>query len=445
MKRTGKEKVKKQKDDEVVFLKAKTKTTKEKQSSAKFDDVQRLVYLLQVHQVELEHQNEELRLAHQELESSRDKYVNLFDFSPIPYFTLDSDGIIKEANLSASRMFGYDRKNFVGRNLIYHIVLEERDVFHIFLNSIFDSSIKQSCELTVINKEKRNFRVLLEGLNLNSESDSKPSCQVALIDLTEFKRIENSLKESNEKLKVLNDTKDKFFSIIAHDLKTPFQSLLGFSEMLATEIETLSQDEIVTFSRGLNEDLRNLYGLLDNLLHWSMMQRNMVDYNPDNINLHEAVEKVIEISNQSAAKKNISITNLINAEVFVHADIDMLRLIIQNLIINAIKFTRKDGHIIISAAEKRNLIEVTVRDTGIGIRPEIFDKIFSFKKMSSSNGTEGEQGTGLGLPLCKEFIDRNEGKIWVESEPGKGSKFIFTLRKSAAIETGNKKQDFRKD
>jgi signal transduction histidine kinase len=115
--------------------------------------------------------------------------------------------------------------------------------------------------------------------------------------------------------------------------------------------------------------------------------------------------------------------------MFACADIDILRLVVQNLIINAIKFTKTDGHIIVSAVDKKDLIEVTVRDTGIGIQPEIFDEIFSFKKMFSSNGTEGEQGTGLGLPLCKEFLDRNDGKLWVESEPGKGSKFIFTLPK----------------
>jgi len=426
--KTGKTKTKNLKNIK-KSVKKKTEPEVIKPQAKQLDDVQRLVYLLQVHQVELEHQNEELRIAHEELESSRDKYVNLFDFSPIPYFTLSADGIIKEVNLSASRMFGYDRKKFIGRNFNNHVSLEERDIFHIFINAVFNSPIKHSCELRVTNKDKRNFQVLLEGLKLNDELKSEPTCQIALIDLTEYKRIENSLKETNEELKILNDTKDKFFSIIAHDLKTPFQSLLGFSEMLATEIESLSQEEIVLFSRGLNEDLRNLYGLLDNLLHWSMMQRDMVVFKPGKINLYEAVEKVIGISNQSASKKNISITNQINTEMFACADIDILRLVVQNLIINAIKFTKTDGHIIVSAVDKKDLIEVTVRDTGIGIQPEIFDEIFSFKKMFSSNGTEGEQGTGLGLPLCKEFLDRNDGKLWVESEPGKGSKFIFTLPK----------------
>lgn len=439
MKRTGKEK---QKDDEVIFLKARTKAKKPKPknpSSNKFDDVQRLVYLLQVHQVELEHQNEELRIAHEELESSRDKYVNLFDFSPIPYFTLDDDGIIKEVNLNASRMLGHDRKKLIDRKLIAHIAMEERDVFQIFLNAIFNTSVKQSCELKIINKEKRVFEVRLEGLKLNDVPGSEPKCQVAVIDMTEYKRIENSLKETNEELQVLNDTKDKFFSIIAHDLRNPFHSLLGFSEILSTEIETLSKEEIVKFSRGLNEDLRNLYGLLDNLLHWSMMQRDKLEVNPEDIKLYDAVNKVIEILNQNAVQKNISITNEIDAGTIVHADIDMLRLVIQNLIINAIKFTKINGKILISAVERRDLVEISVLDTGIGINPKIVHDLFDFNKMNSTNGTEGEQGTGLGLPLCKEFIDRNEGKIWVESQPGNGSKFIFTLRKSNAIKTGSSK------
>jgi PAS domain S-box-containing protein len=445
MKRTGKEKEKKQKDDDVIFLKPKVKSNKAKQSSAQFDDVQRLVYLLQVHQVELEHQNEELRLVQEELEASRDKYVNLFDFSPIPYFTLNADGIIKEVNLSASRMFGYDRKKFVGRNFKTHLVLEERDVFHIFLNSIFDSSIKQSCEVRVTNKAKREFQVLLEGLKLTTESESEPTCQVALIDLTEYKRIENSLKEANEELKALNETKDKFFSIIAHDLRNPFHSLLGFSEILATEIKTLSNEEIVTFSKGLNEDLRSIYGLLDNLLQWSMIQRSILDYNPVTLDLHNLISKMIAVSRKIAEDKSISIENNVEKGTFVYADADMLRSIIQNLLINAIKFTRKHGSIILSSVEKGNLIEVSVKDSGMGIERKTMSNLFSFDRLSSTTGTAGERGTGLGLPLCKEFVERNDGKIWLESEPGKGSTFIFTLQKSSAIETGKGNKDFRKD
>jgi PAS domain S-box-containing protein len=410
-------------------VKKKTEPKIIKPEAKQLDDIQRLVYLLQVHQVELEHQNEELRIAHEELEVSRNKYVNLFDFSPTPYFTLDQEGIIKESNLGASKMFGVDRNKLIGKHFDTFIPMGERNIFHSFIKAVFNFSMKQSCELSIINKDKREFHVLLEGLELEDTLESEKKCQVALIDLTEYKRVANSLIKTNEELNALNTTKDKFFSIIAHDLRSPFQSLLGFSETLATEIDVMSNEEIALFSKGLNDDLRNIYGLLDNLLQWSMIQRNMLEHNPVNLNLYDVVNKIIGISNQSAKEKNISIVNNIEKETLVYADSVMLRSVIQNLIINAIKFTRPEGQIIVSSIEKSRLIEVSVEDTGIGIDPKLILGLFSFDTIFTTNGTAGEKGTGLGLPLCKEFVERNEGKLWVESEPGKGSKFVFTLSK----------------
>ncbi|MFZ2322303.1 MAG: PAS domain-containing sensor histidine kinase [Ignavibacteriaceae bacterium] len=397
-------------------------------AAQQFEDIQKLVYLLQVHQVELEHQNEELRIAHEELEESRNKYVNLFDFSPTPYFTLDKGGIIKEVNLSASKMFSVDRNKLIGKCFTIFISLEQRDIFNSFINNVLNSDVKHSCELKIINKDKRIFQVLLEGLKLDDTLGLDQKCQVALIDLTEYKKIENSLKESNEQLTELNATKDKFFSIIAHDLRSPFQSLLSFSELLVTEIETLSHEEIVSFSGILNNNLRSLYGLLVNLLHWLFLQRNLLECNPVNINLYDEVNKIMGISKQSAKEKNIDISNNINIGTLVFADIDMLRLVIQNLILNAIKFTQTNGRIIVSSIRKGGNVEVSVEDNGIGIDKENISKLFQFNTIFTTEGTLGEKGTGLGLPLCKEFVERNSGKIWAESELGKGSKFIFTLR-----------------
>jgi len=410
-------------------VKKKTEPMVKKPDAKQLNDIQRLVYLLQVHQVELEHQNEELRIAHEELEVSRNKYVNLFDFSPTPYFTLDTEGIIKESNLSASKMFGVDRNKLIGKHFDTFIPMGERNIFHSFIKAVFNFSMKQSCELSLINKDKREFHVLLEGLELEDTLGSEKKCQVAIIDLTEYKRVENSLIRTNEELNALNTTKDKFFSIIAHDLKSPFQSLLGFSETLATEIDIMSNEEIALFSKGLNDDLRNIYGLLDNLLQWSIIQRNMLEHNPENVNLYDQVSKIIGIADQDAKKKNITIFNRIESGTFVYVDSVMLRSVIQNLINNAIKFTKAGGQIVASSIEKSHLIEVSVEDTGIGIDPKLIHGLFSFDTIFTTNGTAGEKGTGLGLPLCKEFVERNEGKIWVETIPGKGSKFIFTLPK----------------
>jgi PAS domain S-box-containing protein len=156
---------------------------KSKNQSAEIEDVKRLIHLLQVNQIELEHQNQELRIVHEELEVSRNKYVNLFDFSPIPYFTLNMDGIIKEVNLIACKMFGIDRNKLVGKRFIPFIPLDKREVFDKFINNVFSSDIKNSCELEVMNKDKRVFNVRLEGLKLEDALQTDQKCQVALIEL----------------------------------------------------------------------------------------------------------------------------------------------------------------------------------------------------------------------------------------------------------------------
>jgi PAS domain S-box-containing protein len=392
------------------------------------DDVQRLVHLLQVHQVELEHQNEELRIAQVELEVSRNKYVNLFDFSPTPYFTLDQDGVIEEVNLSAGKILGFERKKLIGRKIITFIPTDAREVFLSFLNDVFSSTEKQACHLKIMNKDKNLLQVLLEGIKLEDTLEPDPKCQVALIDLTEFKKVEDRLNKTNEELKELNGTKDKFFSIIAHDLRSPFEALLKYSELLATETEKLSHEEILQFSGALNEILNNLYGLLENLLHWSMLQRDLISFKPENININYTIEKIIRVSNHNFLRKNISVSNQTEKEILVYADANMLQLIIQNLIINAIKFTPEGGEISISAKIINKFVEVSICDTGIGIDPEISSTLFDFTTIYTTHGTSGERGTGLGLPLCKEFVERNGGKIRIESEPGNGSKFIFTLQ-----------------
>ena len=413
-----------------ISPKAKRPASDKPDDKVNFESVQRLVHLLQVHQIELEHQNQELRIAQAELEVSRNKYVNLFDFSPIPYFTLDPDGIIKEVNLSASKMFEIDRNKLIGKHFITFISSDERDIFHSFIKTVFKSPMKHSCELNVMNKNKRLFHVQLEGLMIEDSLDSVQKCQVGLIDLTEFKRIETSLKESNEELKILNTTKDKFFSIIAHDLRSPFQALLGYSKLLATEFESLSQEEIIQFNKGLNEILIDLFGLLENLLNWSMMQRDVLEYNPVNLNLYDVVNKIVKRSSHNVKEKNISLLNNVDNEALVYADADMLCSIIQNLIVNAIKFTPNEGQVIVSSTAKNGFVEVSVEDTGIGIESEKSSELFNFNRLFSTEGTAGEKGTGLGLPLCKEFVEKNGGKIRIESELGKGSKFTFTLPKA---------------
>ncbi len=171
------------------------------------EEVQKLVHLLQVNQVELEHQNQELRIAEEELEASRSKYVNLFDFSPIPYFALDPAGIIKEVNLSAGRLLGIDRHKLIGKNITAHIPSEERNSFKSFVKTVFESPVKQSCKMRVTGKDNSVFYVLVEGVIPDDTVESDQRCQIALIDLTEFKKLEDAYKELSDELRVLKSAR----------------------------------------------------------------------------------------------------------------------------------------------------------------------------------------------------------------------------------------------
>jgi PAS domain S-box-containing protein len=396
-----------------------------KQHNSKLEDVQKLVELLKIQQIELEHQNQELRITQQELEESRNKYVDLFDFSPIPYFTLDSDGIIKEVNLSASKMFGIDRKYLIGKNLFTYIHPQDRDIFNSFIKSLFNSSDKQSLELKIVNKDKHLFRVLLEGLMLDDIMELPRKCHIALIDLTEYKKIEDDLNKANRELKQLNSNKDKFFSIIAHDLSSPFQGLLGITEILAEESRLLTPED----NKELYNSANRLYKLLLNLLEWAQMMKGEVNYRPVVLKLLTIISQNIEVIKPGAISKKIRINTDIPDSTEIYADVNMINSIFRNLLSNAVKFTPLHGEILLSVKEVDKMLEISVVDTGVGISEEDIQRLFKIDEKVCSKGTEGERGTGLGLLLCKEFVEKNGGHIRVESKVGKGSKFIFTLHK----------------
>ena len=244
------------------------------------------------------------------------------------------------------------------------------------------------------------------------------------------KKAADDLAASEIQLKELNSSKDKFFSIIAHDLRSPFHALLGMSDLLATEVDEFSREEIKKFAGEMNNSLKNQFKLLENLLEWSRLQTGKVQYAPVKINLSEKVSDIIALLAGNALKKNITVTNLVLPGVFLFADTNMLQSILQNLIANAIKFTKPGGNIQISTKQKNEMVNIFIKDTGVGISKESLQNIFRTDSTVTTLGTENERGTGLGLLLCKEMIERHGGNISVESELEKGTTFSFTLPKA---------------
>lgn len=240
--------------------------------------------------------------------------------------------------------------------------------------------------------------------------------------------------EKNKELKELNKTKDKFFSIIAHDLKSPFNSLLGFGQHLKEDFKDYTIDEIVMMIGVMHETALKGYKLLENLLEWSRMQTGKITFEPENINLKDVIDNNIDLLKQNALKKEISLSSNLHETILVNGDQNMINTIFRNLISNAIKFTHKRGEISIDCIKIDDSVQIKVTDTGIGIPEEIIEKMFKIDENISRKGTEKESGTGLGLILCKEFIEKHNRTIVCESEIGKGSCFSFSLELVYAYE-----------
>ena len=251
-------------------------------------------------------------------------------------------------------------------------------------------------------------------------------------DITASKLDEEKLRKYSEELNELNMSKDKFFSILAHDLRSPLSPLLGLSEILTKDFDTLSYEEIKEFSKDIYEAIKRQFNLLENLLSWSRMQTGKMVCNPVEIKIYEKVNSVVSLLKGNARDKKISLKNKINPDLVVYADADMLHSILQNLISNAIKFTYPEDEIEIQSIEDGNYAEIIVKDNGIGIKEEDIVNIFGLNCFTTY-GTKNEKGTGLGLLICKEMVERNGGKIRVESEYQKGSNFIFSLPKTKSF------------
>lgn len=245
-----------------------------------------------------------------------------------------------------------------------------------------------------------------------------------LDELSQKNQINN---QQNTELASVNAQKDKFFSIIAHDLKSPFNSILGFSEMLKDEAHSLDMASIIQYAGLINSSAQHTYELLENLLEWARMQQGRIPFEPKPILLKNIINAEFESSKETANQKSISVIDGILENIIVTADENMLRTVIRNLISNAIKFTPKGGQVEVKGEVRDSQVIISVSDTGAGINPETIGKLFKIETCFTSRGTENEKGTGLGLLLCKEFIEKHDGKIWMESEIGKGSRFYFSL------------------
>lgn len=290
--------------------------------------------------------------------------------------------------------------------------------------------IRQSEDLIKYNKVLNESNVLLEERQQQIEEQAAEL--MAQNDLLEEKQKyiqaqSSELEKSNEQLKVLNDTKDRFFSIIAHDLRNPFHAVKGLSEVLLMNYDKIAPEKAKKYIDLIHSSSASGSSLLENLLNWSRSQTGNIAFEPETFDLHELLKQTFSLLDTEANRKNIQLKQTVNPQTYIFADINMLSTIFRNLVFNAIKFTPDGGSIVISSVQQPQQVIISVKDTGIGISKESQEKLFNIHTNFSTAGTQNEQGTGLGLILCKEFVERHGGKIWVESEKGNGCEFKFSL------------------
>jgi PAS domain S-box-containing protein len=275
-----------------------------------------------------------------------------------------------------------------------------------------------------------------EKENVYSENDVRflvsIGSQIAMA--IERKKAEEEITHKNELLQTINAEKDKFFSIIAHDLRGPLSAFVEATQIISEEVYTMSIDELKDITGSMKTSATNIYSLLENLLEWSRLRRGAMVFSPERIYLRKYIDDCIIVLSESARKKSINIEANIPVEMEIMADRNMFGTVIRNLVSNAIKFTTFGGKISITASYNNDQsLVIEINDSGIGIPAELKNRLFQINEKTSRPGTDGEPSTGLGLLLCKEFIEKHDGRIWVESEEGKGSIFSFTIKQYGNI------------
>ena len=340
---------------------------------------------------------------------------------------LDSNGIQHYVSESCERMLGYKPEELINISVIEKLIHpEDQEKTRAGLNDIIESSKNGGTQYR--HRHKNGSWVYLEAFGTNQLNNPLIKSVVLNVrDITDRKIAEKELKESEARLSEANVTKDRFFSIIGHDLRSPFSSIIGISEILVAQIEEKDYEGIDNYARIIYDSSKRAMNLLTNLLEWSRAQTGKIKFDPEYFEFVTTINEVVALYIDSAEQKSIQISKKLPLDIPVVADKAMVKTILRNLISNAIKFTNPGGEIIIGAEQNEKELIVYVTDNGVGIKKEHIDKLFRIDYNYSTLGTNREKGTGLGLLLCKEFIEMHGGKIWAESIATKGCRFNFSL------------------
>ncbi|MFH0733417.1 MAG: PAS domain S-box protein [bacterium] len=332
---------------------------------------------------------------------------------------------------AAHKITGYCADEFINNPKLWYKIIHPNDLSYVIskMQRLYKDPIRLADEIEyrIINNVG-NIIWIKNKITVVREKDGSITKLFGLVsDITITKKNEEDLKNSTDNLKKLNDTKDRFLSIVSHDLRTPFSSILGFTDILLSD-RNLSEEKQVQYISFIQESSNNMLALVNSLLDWTRIQTGRIEFIPERLNAKSIVNKSIQALAGAALPKGISIISTIEKDIHVHADENLLFQVFNNLISNAIKFCKKDDTITISAVRviDKKQIKFAVKDTGVGIKEENLSKLFKIETKFTLQGTSGEKGSGLGLSLVNDIVQKHGGDIWVESKFGEGTTFIFT-------------------
>jgi PAS domain S-box-containing protein len=347
----------------------------------------------------------------------------------------NNQGIIEYVNPADAAMHGYVVSELLGQPSSLFAPPDYRQhqshTFPIEGLEVFPHWVRESVNMR---KDGTEFAVKLISNPIYDDQDRQIGRVTVCEDITERKHAEaallsahRELKEKNWQLQELNASKDKFFSIISHDLRSPFTTLLGFAQLLDAKALTYTPEELQHKAMRIRTSAERLYALLENLLTWSRLQRGLMEYRPEHIDMWELVVQNFDLFQNKSEEKQVALQNRIEPGTVVYADEQMIDTVLRNLLSNALKFTSADDTITVSGRHKDLWLHVSVQDTGVGMDAETMSRLFRDDTQQTSPGTAGEKGTGLGLLLCQELVQQNGGSMRVDSEEGQGTTFLFTV------------------
>ncbi|MFH7320551.1 ATP-binding protein [Desulfurivibrio sp. D14AmB] len=397
----------------------------EKSASRTVVEMQRILHELQVHQIELEMQNTELRQARDEVENALEKYTDLYDFAPVGYLTLDRDGAIHAANLCGAALLGIERSQLTGLRFGKFVTKEHRPAFNAFLGKVFASKGKEVSEVALLNGKKQQIVVQIEAV----ATASMRNCRLALIDISERKRAEKDLERLNTdltnraaELDAANIELEAFNYSVSHDLRRPLTLINSYSQEVEELCGDKLDDQCRKFIQEINEGSLRMNRLIDTLLTFSSVSR--VAINLESVDLSARANSVA--TELKLAGPENRVTFQIAAGIVAKGDPGLLQVVLDNLIGNAWKFagSREEAVIEFGVTAVDGKPAYFVRDNGPGFDMALADKLFLPFQRLSGTGTEGQ---GIGLATVERIVRRHGGKVWAVSQADKGATFFFTL------------------